>query len=219
MTRPIAVLRPEPGNGRTADRLAALGATVIRRPLFAIVPVAWTPPDPAGFDALVLTSANAVRHADIAATSLARLPVWAVGSATAAAARAAGLRVVATGDSDGRALLDAAGAAGVRRALLLTGRDRAVAGHPVLHAIRAVYASEAVAGVDAALLDGTVALVHSQRAARQLAMLAEAREAIAVAAIAPAVADALGAGWRAVAVAARPDDPAVIAAAIALADA
>jgi uroporphyrinogen-III synthase len=32
-------------------------------PLFAIVPLDWTAPDPAQFDGLVLTSANAVRHA------------------------------------------------------------------------------------------------------------------------------------------------------------
>lgn len=219
MSRPLAVLRPEPGNAATAQAIEALGRRAIRLPLFRIVPLAWDGPGAEAHDALILTSANAVRQAGAALRAYATLPVHAVGAATAAAARAAGLRVVATGDSDGRALLDAAGAAGVRRALLLTGRDRAVAGHPVLHAIRAVYASEAIAGVDAALLDGTVALVHSQRAARRLAMLAEARETIAVAAIAPAVADALGAGWRAVAVAARPDDPAVIAAAIALADA
>ena len=129
------------------------------------------------------------------------------------------MRVVATGVADGQVLLDAAERAGVRRALLLTARERAVADHPVLGTIRAVYASEAVEDVDVTPLHETVALVHSQRAARRLAMLAVDRGTIAVAAIAPAVADVLGGGWRAVAVAARPDDAATIAAALPLSDA
>jgi len=219
MSRPLAVLRPEPGNAATARAIEALGRSAIRLPLFAIVPLAWDGPPAGEHDALILTSANAVRQAGPALQAYAALPVHAVGAATAAAARAAGLRVVATGDADGRALLDAAGRAGVRRALLLTARDRAIAGHPALSAIRTVYASAAIEGVDPAPLRGTVALVHSQRAARRLAMLVEDRGTLAVAAIAPAVADALGSGWRAVAVADRPDDAATIAAAIALADA
>ncbi|MEH3041161.1 MAG: uroporphyrinogen-III synthase [Sphingomonas paucimobilis] len=219
MSRPLAVLRPEPGNAATAQAIEALGRRAIRLPLFRIVPLDWDRPPASDHDALILTSANAVRQAGAALQTYATLPVHAVGAATAAAARAAGLDVVATGDADGQALLDAAERAGVRRALLLTARDRAVAGHPVLHMIRAVYASEAVDGVDVGALHGAVALVHSQRAARQLAMLADDRGAIAVAAIAPAVADALGTGWQAIAIAAQPDDSATIAAAIALADA
>ena len=219
MTRPLAVLRPEPGNAATARAIEALGRRAIRLPLFRIVPLAWDGPPATDHDALILTSANAVRQAGAALQAYATLPVHAVGAATAAAARAAGLHVVATGNADGRALLDAAGRAGVRRALLLTARDRAVAGHPVLSAIHAVYASDPVEGIDAAMLRSTVALVHSQRAARQLTMLATDRAATAVAALSPVVAEALGTGWRAIAVAARPDDAATIAAAAALADA
>ncbi|WP_288408733.1 uroporphyrinogen-III synthase [uncultured Sphingomonas sp.] len=219
MSRPLAVLRPEPGNAATARAIEALGHSALRLPLFRIVPLLWDGPPADAHDALILTSANAVRQAGAALQAYATLPVHAVGAATAAAARAAGLRVVATGDADGQALLDAARRAGVRHALLLTARERAVADHPVLGAIRAVYASEAIEGVDVTLLHGSVALVHSQRAARRLAMLAVDRGVIAVAAIAPAVADALGDGWRAIAVAERPDDAATIAAALPLSDA
>ena len=219
MSRPLAVLRPEPGNAATARAIEALGRSAIRLPLFRIVPLAWDKPPADAHDALILTSANAVRQAGAALRAYAALPVHAVGAATAAAARAAGLRVVATGVADGQVLLDAAERAGVRRALLLTARERAVADHPVLGTIRAVYASEAVEDVDVTPLHETVALVHSQRAARRLAMLAVDRGTIAVAAIAPAVADVLGGGWRAVAVAARPDDAATIAAALPLSDA
>lgn len=219
MSRPLAVLRPEPGNAATARAIEALGRSALRLPLFRIVPLAWAGPPADAHDALILTSANAVRQAGAALQAYATLPVHAVGAATAAAARAAGLHVVATGNADGQALLDAAERAGVRCALLLTARERAVADHPVLGAIRAVYASEAVEGVDVTLLHGTVALVHSQRAARRLAMLVRERGSVAVAAIAPAVADALGSGWRAVVVAARPDDAATVAAALPLSDA
>ncbi len=218
MRLPLAVLRPEPGNGATADAIEALGRRAIRLPLFHVVPLDWQTPDAAGHDALVLTSANALRHAGPALAGYRDLPVHAVGAATAAAARAAGLHVVATGTTDGQALLDAAWAAGVRRGLLLTARDRAVATHPALSAIRAIYASDAVAAADPGLLGGTVALVHSRRSADRLAAIVPERGAIAIAAISAAAAEALGEGWRAVAVAGRPDDAAVIAAACTLAD-
>lgn len=214
MTRPIAVLRPEPGNGRTADRLAALGATVIRRPLFAIVPVAWTPPDPADFDALVLTSANAVRHADITATPLSRLPVWAVGSATAAAARAAGLRVVRTGAA-GVAALTAD--RGETRLLHLAGRERMAV--PGVTAIT-VYAADPqpVTPADWAGLSGSVALLHSARAARALAASDVDRARIRLAALSSAILAAAGPGWGRSTAVAVPEEDALLAAAIALAD-
>ena len=58
---PIAVLRPEPGNTATAAWLAAAGFTVRRLPLFEVRPIDWSPPDPADHDAIVFTSANALR--------------------------------------------------------------------------------------------------------------------------------------------------------------
>jgi uroporphyrinogen-III synthase len=215
---PLAVLRPEPGNAATAEAIVALGRVALCLPLFRVRPLPWMPPSSADHDALILTSANAVRHAGPALAQYADLPVHAVGAATAAAARDAGLRIVATGTGDGRALLDAAAAMGVGRALLLTARDRAVTVHPAVAAIRVVYASDAIDPVDAASLTGSVALVHSARAALRLGEVVLYRDRVAVAAISPAAAAALGTGWRAVAVADRPTDAAVIAAACALAD-
>ena len=214
MTRPIAVLRPEPGNGRTADRLMQLGARVIRRPLFAVAPVAWAPPDPAGFDALLLTSANALRHADIAGTPLARLPVWAVGSATAAAARAAGLRVVRTGTSGVSALT---GDRGDTRLLHLAGRERVAV--PGVTAIT-VYASDplSLTPADWGALSGSVALLHSSRAARALATSGLERSRIRLAALSPAILAAAGPGWDRLVAVAVPEEDALLAAAIALAD-
>ena len=105
MTRTLAVLRPEPGNAATVARARAAGFATLSLPVFAVVPLAWDVPDPADYDALILTSANAVRHAGAGLDRLRVLPVFAVGARTAAAARAAGFDVAQTGCEDAAALL------------------------------------------------------------------------------------------------------------------
>src|SRR3546814_3001824 len=92
------LLRPEPGNAVTAAAVAAMGLMAIRLPLFEVRAIAWAAPDPGGFDALVLTSANAVRLGGIGLDRFKALPVHAVGGATAAAAAQAGFSVVAVGE-------------------------------------------------------------------------------------------------------------------------
>lgn len=218
---PLAlVLRPEPGNAATAARLQALGIEVARWPLFAIEPVAWTPPDPARHDALLLTSANAVRHAGPGLHTFAGLPVLAVGTATAAAARTAGLTVALTGDTDAAALVAAARAGGWVRLLHLAGRDR----HEVVGLTTiTVHRSEPVpvAADRIAGWVGTVALLHSPRAARRFAALVDdpaLRATIDLAALSPAVAIAAGSGWRAIVTAAAPRDDLLVAAVGALID-
>lgn len=212
------VLRPEPDASRTRDRLAAIGVDTLVQSLFHIVPVAWRPPDPDRFDALLLTSANAVRHAGPGLRLFAHLPVLAVGAATAAAARSGGLTVALSGERDVAALL--AAAAGFARPLHLAGRDRADA---EVEAVT-VYASEetpVVAGA-ARKWENRVALLHSARAARRFALLVDrdraARARIAVAALSPAVAAAAGVGWAALAVADQPADAALVACAATLID-
>ena len=67
-------------------------------------------------------------------------------------------------------------------------------------------------------LAGTVALLHSARAARRLAALVDGRRsAISLAALSPAVAAAAGAGWGHVAAADAPSDAALVALAATLA--
>jgi len=220
MSRAIAVLRPEPGNAATAARVEAMGYRAIRLPLFHVQPLDWSAPDAAGFDALILTSANAARLAGPELAALAALPVHAVGAATAQAARAAGLRVAAVGEGNAVDLIAAAQAAGVRRSLFLCGRDRALdAGGIVARAIP-VYAADPLPVEGGALAD-TVALLHSARAARRLGEIADQaslRPRIRVAAISAAVADAAGPGWATLAAAARPEDSALLALAASLAD-
>ena len=203
--KPLVVLRPEPGASRTAARAEAIGLQVRRVPLFVVVPVAWTAPDPTGFDALVLTSANAVRHGGDQLERLKVLPVHAVGEATAATARAAGFTVLSIGCGGSRDMRLPAD----QRLLHLTGRDRVCT---AAHQSIAVYEAGPVAKPDGLdVLPGSVALVHSPRAGRRLAELVEARSPTAIAAISPAAAQACGAGWSIVQAAAAPNEEALLA--------
>lgn len=220
MSRPIAVLRPEPGNRVTASAIEAAGRSAIRLPLFAAAPLAWDAPDPADFDALILTSANAVRHGGAGLGRLIGLPVHAVGKVTGEAARRFGFRVVANGDSGAEALLERARAAGVRRALHLAGRERTIEPGGIVARAIAVYASDPLP-IDrqaAARLAGSVALVQSARAAARLGEIAPERSSIRLVAVSRAAAEAAGQGWECVVVAPAPSSDAMIDTALALTD-
>lgn len=214
----VLVLRPEPGATATLARLAAANTTACSLPLFALEPLPWAQPDRDGFDALLLTSANAVR---LAGPSLGRyhdLPCWCVGAATARAARAAGLQVEQVGDSDGRTLLASAATLPPRRWLWLTGETNSAlnVAPPATLLTLPVYRAVArgdVAALDAALSACPVALLHSPAAARRLASLVppERRSPVSLVAISPAVAAAAGPGWAAIHTAAQPDDAEMVA--------
>ena len=220
MARPIAVLRPEPANRVTAAAIEARGRRAIRLPLFEARPMAWTPPDPADFDALIITSTNALRHGGAGLKRLLPLPLYAVGQASAEAARRMGFHVAGTGGAGSAELLALAERAGIRRALHLAGRERTIAPGGIVAAILTVYASDpvAVSPEQTARLKGSVALVQSARAGARLAELVADRGAIAIAAISPAAAAAAGTGWERVVTAARIDSETLIDTAIALAD-
>ncbi|WP_343520137.1 uroporphyrinogen-III synthase [Sphingomonas sp.] len=215
MSRPLAILRPEPGNAATAARVRDAGFTPLVIPLFEVKPLHWTPPDPARFDGLLLTSANAVRHGGMGLALLRGLPVLAIGPATAQAARAAGCDVARIGDDDFASLLRES--AGFERLLWLAGQDRTAMDHPALAATVAVYASDPRPLADAAALRGSVALVHSARAGVQLAGELDrhgvARAEVRIATISARAAQAAGAGWDAVAIASAPGDDSLIDAA------
>lgn len=220
MSRPIAVLRPEPGNRITAAAIEGRGRTAIRLPLFATRPLDWAVPDPAAYDALILTSANAVRLAGNGLEALRGLPVHAVGEATASAARRAHFDVVAVGQTGAAALVEQAQATGVHRALHLAGQERTLDAGGIVATVVPVYASAAlpVTAEEVAQLAGSIALVQSARAGARLAELVPDRSALILAAISEAAAAGAGNGWRATAIAPRPETEALIDLAIALAD-
>lgn len=93
----ILVTRPQPGADATAARLRRLGFEPVVLPLTRIVALDPAPlPVSLAFDAVALTSANAVRHMPRWLAELAKsLPSYVVGGRTADAASAAGLSVAA----------------------------------------------------------------------------------------------------------------------------
>jgi uroporphyrinogen-III synthase len=186
-----------------------LGLDVIARPLFRIEPVQWSAPDPTNYDALLLTSANAVRQAGPALAGFRELPTYAIGSATAEAAEKAGLRLAGVGRSDIEELLTEI--PGTPRLLHLAGEHRREP--ETAHSIDrvTVYRSAIIDDHDLPPLGGLVVAVHSPRAAARLAEFATSRDLTAIAAISSAAADACGPGWERVEVAPRPDDISLLA--------
>nr|WP_314441437.1 uroporphyrinogen-III synthase [uncultured Sphingomonas sp.] len=202
--RPLLILRPEPGATATAARARALGLEARRHPLFAAEPVAWTMPEEP-FDALLLTSATAVRMAG----RLPDLPVHAVGEATATAARAAGLAVATVGEGGVEALLRQM--APRLRLLHLAGEERIMPASPEQQITSVtVYRMAELPLPSATALQGNVVLVHSPAAGRRLAAIAARREQVRVAAISAAAAAACGSGWERLEAATEPTDRALL---------
>lgn len=206
--RKLLLLRPEPGLSASTERARALGLDVIGCPLFRVEPVAWSAPDPVGYDALLLTSANAVRCGGPGLEDLKRLPVQAVGAATAVAARSAGFRVTMVGESDVTALL--AGLPGSHRLLHLAGEDFRDVGDRRVDR-RIVYRAEAIVNPGLPPPDGLVVAVHSPRAGQRFAELTTRRNRTAIVAISGAAAAQCGPGWERVEIAEQPDDNSLLA--------
>lgn len=219
--RRLVILRPEPGATATVERAKAIGLEALAMPLFEVEPVEWVAPDAGSFDALLLTSANSVRHGGGGLESLRRLPVYAVGEATAAAAREAGLQVAASGDGGVERLLDSV-PAGVRL-LHLCGEHRTEP--QAARAITAVpvYRSSALPpAADLRRIEDQVAAVHSPRAGQRLAELAGKapidQSTVRIAAISTAAAAAAGPGWERCEAADEPSEAALLALAARLCD-
>jgi len=219
--RRLVILRPEPGASATAARARAMGLEPMVIPLFEVEPVAWEAPDAGSFDALLLTSANAVRHAGEALQRLRQLPVYAVGEATAAAAREAGFDIASTGDAGVERLLESIESD--VRLLHLCGEHRTEPhAKQAITAIPVYRATELPLPDDFRRIEGQVAAVHSPRAGRRLAELANAasidRSTVRIAAISEAAASAAGPGWGRCEAADAPDEAALLALAARLCD-
>ena len=160
-----------------------------------------------------MTSANAARS--LSDELDLKTPLYAVGDATADAARTAGFHNVVVGRGDVVQVVRRAAADGIKSLLHLTGTDRTgFDPEGVRIEVRAVYSAEPVEPPPAladALSNNAVALLHSARAARRFRELAGSGHRIA--AISPAVLAAAGDGWVDTAVASVPTDDALLAAA------
>jgi uroporphyrinogen-III synthase len=219
MSAPVLVLRPEPAAGRTAVRLAERGLTAIRYPLFVLQALAWTPPAAEDFDAILLTSANALRLGGPELAHFHGLPAYAVGLATAKAATDAGFKRVTTGGGDAASTVPMIVADGRARVLHVCGEDvrpydRLDLTVTQVRVYRSVEAGD-TEGLAAVLpFDGPVAaVIHSPRAGLRLSALVAGsdRARIAVVAISSAALDACGTGWRTTAIAASPDETHMLA--------
>jgi uroporphyrinogen-III synthase len=139
---PLLILRPQPGNAASCAAAELLGVEPVA-PSSRSNP--WHgSPHPTEIDALLIGSANALRHAGPHLAAYAGKPAYTVGETTAQAARQAGLHVEAVGSGGLQTVLDQV-APNHSRLLRLAGYERVVLTLPP-HATmieRTVYAAAA----------------------------------------------------------------------------
>jgi uroporphyrinogen-III synthase len=230
----LLVTRPEPENVRTAASLRARGHDVLLMPLLRIAAVDFRlPSEP--YAALALTSAAAARALDghPRRATLLPLPVFTVGTRTAAAARALGFAVVHSADGDQHDLVTLIRAhcdPAAGPVLHLAGEDRAgdlagalaAAGIRVatVVAYRAVkaerFAPEVATALEQRRLGG---VLHFSRRTAEAYLECAAGARLTAAALAPVhfclsqqvAAPLVAAGAPAIRIAARPDEAAMLA--------
>jgi uroporphyrinogen-III synthase len=215
---PLVVIRPEPGFSSSVAQARALGFEVLGEPLSEIQPRPWEAVRPELIDALLIGSANALLQAGPHLAALVGKPVYAVGEATAAAARQAGLIIAAAGSGSLQRVLDAVPSP--LRLLRLAGEERVPLTAPpgVEVVTRVVYAAVPLAmSQDFAerIKGGGVVLLHSAASASHFAdevdRLRVPRARVALAALGPRILQAAGKGWRAARSSAQPTEAALLA--------
>lgn len=227
----LAVTRPLADSERTARGLRARGHQVLVVPLMRVEPV--TAEFSGGWGGIIITSANApgAIAANPAGPALRKLPVFAVGRRSADAARQAGFADVSSAGGDVRDLVrliverraDAAGPllylAGEDRAadLLgeLTARGIAAEMRIVYRAATALYPLELVAALKAGEIDAVLHFSGRSAAnylagARAAGLLAEALAPRHVCLSATIAEPLKAAGATRVAIAARPNEAALL---------
>lgn len=216
---PLVVIRPEPGNAATVAAATALGLKVLGEPLFRIVATAWDAPPAETFDAVLIGSANALRHGGPALAKYLALPAYVVGKTTAQAATDAGCSVAATGSGGLQELTALLARDGRKRVLRIAGAEHVALSAPDT-AITTVVVYEArplplTTTCAARLAKGAVVMLHSAAAARHFAAECErsgiARKPVALACLGPRIASAAGDGWGSLASAEQPDETALLA--------
>jgi uroporphyrinogen-III synthase len=210
----VWVTRARPGADRTARAVADLGHDPIVAPVLEVhdLPVALPPPS----DMLAFTSANAVA-AWARLTSGRSSPVFAVGDATATAAREAGFADVRSAAGDGAALADLiaktapATVLWPRAAEIAFDLEAALSGRVPVRSLP-VYETRPTSPPPRPDFDAV--LIQSPRAARRVAEIlpAEAARGRLALAVSPAAARPLGAlPFKTIRVADRPDEAHLLA--------
>jgi uroporphyrinogen-III synthase len=183
----MLVTRPEPDASETAARLNALDIEAVIDPLLLADTLPTTLPDAAGFAALAVTSANALRALDDRGDlpRLLSLPVYAVGDRTAEAARRLGFATVVSARGNFGDLVALLAHAGIDGPILYpAARDqardlgKALAPYGIMVISTPVYAMRSATQLSpntrAGLDDGGIvaALFYSRRTAETFAGLA-----------------------------------------------
>lgn len=213
---PLIITRPHPFAARSAQRARDMGMDVRLMPLFQAQPLAWSLPDLSAFDALFLSSGQALRLGGPDLKALHGLQTYAVGEATAEAARTHGFTIRGVGDSDGQTLMGEMEAKGIRSILWLCGQEHSVINPALarLHPLPCYQMVPQEAQEDWAKLwaEPAIFTAYSSRAAQRLNQLVPAkRNHLTLIAISQKVADVAGQGWNAIHVAPSPDDAAILA--------
>jgi uroporphyrinogen-III synthase len=104
----VLVTRPHPDGEATAKTLRARGFEVLLAPMLQFEPVPFHDDDEARYGAIIVTSANALRAiaGELEGHRILKLPLFAVGEHTAAAALEAGFAEVNSAKGDADALRD-----------------------------------------------------------------------------------------------------------------
>jgi uroporphyrinogen-III synthase len=214
----LVTIRPEPGASLTVQAGSDSGLEVEAFPLFEVAPLDWSLPE-GSFDGLLAGSANAMRLGGPHLASLTGTPVYAVGEITAAAAWERGFTTAAIGGGGLQFVLD--DLTGQRlRLLRIAGEAHVPLTPPAGIEIVTVVAYRAEPkplpdGLAGLLAARALVLLHSAEAARHFASevdrLGLSPGNIALAALAPRIAEAAGPGWAAVRAARQPNDPALLA--------
>lgn len=219
--RRVWVTRAEPGAARTADRLTALGFTPLVAPLLTLAPLPGAldaAPSPDAVAVLALTSPNGVEAFAPLIPRFRDHPVFAVGDATAEAARAAGFANVRSASGDIHALARLIAAEAPPGPLLAPGAREPAGDLPALLPDRPVHRLPVYAAFEThapapELFDAV--MLHSPRAARALA--ANLPRAASSGRIAICISEAAAAPLRPfdfaqIRIAAAPDEPAMLSA-------
>lgn len=223
MTLPLLILRPIEGAQKTAISAEKAGLNVVVAPLFEIRPLPWHAHAADQYDAIMFSSANALKMAGPNLQEYKALPALAVGPVTRQACEAAGFDVMVSGGSGVQSLADNLPEGTYDRILRLTGKDyTSVQSDRSIDHI-AIYESACIGlsqPAQAALKSGSIILIHSIRSAQKL--LAEMKKnGIAVdknhiIAISSKAAEAAGNGWKSVHFVDQPTDEALLRLAVRL---
>lgn len=119
----LILLRPKESAEQSAAIASDKGFDPIIAPATEIRVLPWDAPPAQNFDAIMITSANALRVSAEEIRQYVHLPLFAVGTATAKLAEDMGFTIAAIGKGGAKALWPLISQSGAKRILRLVGRD------------------------------------------------------------------------------------------------